>query len=162
MKLISLIVFLLVNSFIQAQESKVDELLNYDFYLEIDSTVLNTKNGMFYYNRSNQDVVMIAFIANQSFDIAKTTILEKENSKRKIDVISTVSSIENGFRIIKQIGEMNESDVELHAYCFLVETNDGKTFFLVGMTKSNLPDHINAFNLAVNSFIKGGNSALPR
>lgn len=131
-----------------------DELLITDLGLDIDETVLTGHKGMFYYNENDPSIVMIAYVATQGYDIAKKQLLENENEKREIKVLSVKENLYEGFKSMFQEGFIEKEGVKLYTYSYLVEYSKNQTFFLLGCTKSKEEKHLNTFSQAAKSILK--------
>lgn len=125
-----------------------------DLDLKVDTTIFNGRKGMFYYNTSDQSVVMIAFVAPQKYDTALKMLLEKENEKREIQVVSTEKNLFPGVENLFQKGIIEKKGVKLFTYSYLVKYSNDQTFFLLGCTKSNEEKHVNVFYEATESLVK--------
>ncbi len=154
-KYLSCFVFVLLNIGVSfSQGELIGDGLVSNLDLKIDTTIFNGQKGMFYYNTTDQSIVMIAFLAPQEYEIALKQLLEKENEKREIQVLSTEKNLFEGVQSLFQKGTIEKKGVKLFTYSYLVEYSKNQTFFLFGCTKSNEDRHVKAFYEAAESLVK--------
>jgi len=122
-------------------------------FLEVDTSIFDLNQGIFFANSKSRDVFMICMLVHQDFEQSVASTALNDRFALNPNSVQSKDTTINGLRIYCQEGTIVNEEGEFYLHGYIIERKKQEIIFLMCCSKDDRNEHLRAFELSFTSLV---------